>query len=179
MVPPQDVAVPALIRFFVELCLLRRAPQDLPASPFLFWLTLAADLAAGLVVGLVSGLGPGSSLLQGTAELALMLGLLYWALRMTRHPGRFIQAATALLGTGALVGVLAVVPLSLDPTGSEASNAAALGAFLLLALVAWHIVISGHILRHSFGITMGQGIAIAVAFQVLAIALIGVLFGQV
>ncbi|MBN2887262.1 MAG: hypothetical protein JXM75_11210 [Chromatiaceae bacterium] len=167
----------ALIRFFIELCALRRAPQQLPASEALFAVVLAADLVAGLLVGLMAGQGPGTSLLQGLAEIALMLGALQLALRIFKHPRRFLQAATALLGSGALIGLLALIPLSMNPTGSATTDLAALGAVLFLALVVWSLVVTGHILRHTFELTLGQGVAIAVAFEILAVALIGTLLG--
>ncbi|WP_295384558.1 hypothetical protein [uncultured Thiodictyon sp.] len=167
----------ALIRFFVELCLLRRAPQDLPASDTLLRLALSVDLVAGVLVGLASGLGLGSSVAQGIAELAFQLGLLYAALRLTGHLGRFTQSATALLGSGALFGLLALGPLGLSPTGSEESDAAALGAFLLLGLVVWNLVVIGHIVRHTFGLSLAQGVVVGLAYEVSAIVLIAVLFG--
>ena len=166
----------ALIRFFIELCLLRRAPQDLPASEALFRVALGTNLLAGLLVGQVSGQPVLSSLVQGIAELALELGLLYGALRLTGHLGRFTQAGTALLGTGTLIAVVALAPLALNPTGSQESDAAALGAFLLLLVVVWNLLVSGHIVRHTFGISLGQGVAVAVGYEVLAITLISMLF---
>jgi len=169
--------VQALIRFFVELCALRRTPQQLPASEVLLAVVLAVDLVAGLLVGLMAGQGPGTSLLQGVAEIALMLGALQLALRIVKHPRRFLQAATALLGSGALIGLLALIPLSMNPTGSATTDLAALGAVLFLALVVWSLVVTGHILRHTFDLTLGQGAAIAVAFEILAVALIGSLLG--
>jgi hypothetical protein len=169
--------VQALIRFYFELCLLRRAPQDLPASTALFWTVLAVELAIGLAVGLAAGLPLGASLAQDVLEATLMLGALYGGLYFTRHPGRFIQAASALLGTSALISLVALVPLSLNPTASEETDAAALGAVLLLALMVWSVVVAGHILRHTFGISLAQGVAIAVAFQILAIGLLGGLLG--
>jgi hypothetical protein len=173
----QDAQVQALIRFFFELCLLRRAPQDLPASRPLVWTLVGAELLVGLLVGLAAGLHPATSLAQGLAELALTLGALYLALLLVRHPGRFDQAASALLGTGALLGLFAVLPLAMDATGSEETDAAALGAVLLLALLVWSIAVTGHILRHTFGIGLAQGAAIALGFEVFAIATLGALFG--
>jgi hypothetical protein len=168
--------VQALIQFFIELCLLRKAPQDLPGSDVLFRLTLAADLVVGVLVGLAAGLSVTTGLLQGGLEIAMMLGALYGALMLTGHPARFQQAATALLGTGALIGIIAVAPLAMNATGTEETDAAALGAVLLLALMVWSVVVTGHILRHTFAITLGQGAAVAVAFELLAIALLGGLF---
>ena len=166
-----------LITFFLDLCLLRRAPQDLPASDALFWVTLAADLCAGLLVGLASDMGLGLSLIQGATELALLLGLLHIGLYFTGRLGRFTQSATALLGTGALISLIAVLPLALHPTGSEDSDAATLGAVLLLALVVWSIVVTGHIVRHTFNLTLGQGVGVALAVELLTISAMGLLFG--
>ncbi|WP_295404012.1 hypothetical protein [uncultured Thiocystis sp.] len=167
----------ALLIFFVELCALRRAPQDLPASAILLWLMLFADLFAGLLVGMTAGISLWASLLQGIVEIALMLAALTVALQLMKRPGRFLQAGTALLGSGALLGLLALMPLSLHPTGSQETNLAALGAFLLLGLVIWGVVVTGHILRHTFGLTLGQGAAIAIAFEIAAITLVTGLFG--
>lgn len=167
----------ALIKFFVELCLLRRLPQDLPASEMLLGLALAADLAVGVLVGITAGLSWLTSLLQGVSELLLMLLVLYAALTQLKRRARFLQAATALLGSGAVLGLVAIPPLTLNPTGSQESDLAALGAFLLLGLVIWGILVTGHILRHTFSITLGQGSAIAVAFQIVAITLVTSLFG--
>lgn len=168
----------ALILFFVELCLLRRAPQDLPASETLLGLALAANLVAGVLVGATAGLSLASNLAQGIAEIALTLGALQVALRLTGHPGRFMQAATAILGTGALVAVAAVIPMAMNATGSDETDAATLGAILLLALIVWSIVIAGHILRHTFSISLGQGAAISFAFELFSISLLGALFGS-
>jgi hypothetical protein len=38
-------------------------------------------------------------------------------------------------------------------------------------------VVTGHILRHTFQISLGQGAAIAVAFKVGVVLLIGLAFG--
>ena len=169
--------MPALIRFFVELCLLRRAPQDLPASPLLFRLAFAADLGAGLLVGLMSRQPFLTDLIQSLTEIALQLGVLYGALRLTGHPGRFLQAATALLGASVLVGIVVLAPLSLNPGDSGASGTAAFGSFVLLLVVVWNLVITGHIIRHTFGIGLGAGIAAALGFELIAITLISALFG--
>lgn len=169
----------ALILFFIHLCALRRAPQDLPASETLFALALIADLLTAMLVGLITGLSGLSGLVQGSAEIALMLAALYAVLTLLKLGTRFLQAATALLGSGALLGLLALIPLSLNPTGEETTDLATLGAFLLLALVVWSIVVSGHILRHTFAITLGQGAAIAITFEVGTIILVRLLFGGI
>ncbi|MBK1702372.1 hypothetical protein [Thiococcus pfennigii] len=165
----------ALIQFFFELCLLRRAPQDLPASDWLFRLVLAASFLVGVLAALIAGLPLALGVLQSLAQLALLLTVLYFGLGWLRRPGRFLQAATALLGTGTLLSLLALVPiglLPLEPSGGDGT----LAALLLLALFAWSIVVSGHILRHTLGVTLGQGAAIAILYELASLVLLGGLF---
>jgi hypothetical protein len=177
-VSPKEVTVQALIIFFVELCALRRAPQDLPSSEILLALVVLASLVTGLLVGLVAGLSIGLSLVQTFAEIVLTLGVLYGALLLMRRASRFIQAATSLLGVGVVIGILALIPLTFNPTGSQETDLAALGALMLLVLFVWSVVVTGHILRHTFDITLGQGAAIAVGFKIMTVLLVGTLFGS-
>jgi hypothetical protein len=176
-VSPKDVTVQALILFFVELCALRRTPQDLPASEILLAVVAVASLVVGLMIGIVADLSIGASFAQTLAEMALTLGALFVALRVMRLGARFTQSATALLGSGVVIGAIALIPLSFNPTGSEESDLAALGALLLLVVFVWSVVVTGHILRHTFQISLGQGAAIAVAFKVGVVLLIGLAFG--
>lgn len=166
----------ALILFFVELCALRRTPQDLPASEILLAVVALASLVVGVMIGLVADLSFGASFAQTLFELAMTLGGLFFALRLMRLDARFIQSATALLGSGIVIGVIALIPLSFNPTGSQETDLAALGALLLLVVFVWSVVVSGHILRHTFQITLGQGAAIAVAFKVGVVLLMGIAF---
>lgn len=165
----------ALIRFFVELCLLRRAPQDLPGSSTLLGLILVINLVASVLVGLAAGLAAPVALGQGLADAVLTLGLLHLALSLTRRPARFLQLATALLGTGALLSLVAVAPLLLL-SGAESRGETSLAGLPLIFLLFWSLLVTGHILRHGFDLRLGQGVLIAVAYNVLASTLINTLF---
>jgi hypothetical protein len=166
-----------LIQFFVELCLLRRAPQDLPASSALLGLTLAADLVAGALLGSLAGLTPAAAMAEGLLDVLFTLALLYFALQALGRSARFVQTATALLGAGAVIGTVAIVPLSLAPLGGAGNgDLAALVGLLFLVLIAWSILVTGHILRHCFDLRLGQGVVIAVAYNLLSYSLIGGLF---
>lgn len=167
----------ALIIFFVELCALRRAPQDLPASEILLGIVALANLVIGGLVGLVARVAIGPILSRTIAVIALTLLALYGALRLVGRDARFMQSATALLGSEALIGALMLIPLSFDPFGSQETELAALGALLFIALIVWGLVVTGHILRHTFEITLAQGAAIAFAFKVGAALLVGFVFG--
>jgi hypothetical protein len=165
----------ALIQFYFELCLLRKAPQDLSASSALLGVTCGADLLMGMVLAATVGLAPGLGLLQSLADVILMLALLYGAMSLLGRLPRFQQTATALLGSGALIGFIAVVPLSLLPQSSE-QQASGGAVLLFLAVIVWSILVAGHILRHAFDLRLGQGVGIAVVYNFFAYSLVGGLF---
>jgi hypothetical protein len=99
-----SVTLITLFQFFVDLCLLRRNPQDLPASTALFGVILVVALFAGLLLALTAGAGFGQAFAQSVLDLLLLLGVLHVALKATDKQARYVQTATALLGADALIG---------------------------------------------------------------------------
>jgi hypothetical protein len=161
-----------LLRLFIDICLLRVTPQELPAAPILRRLTLFAYLVSGLLV-----LAPGEGVMRAAGmvmvDAGVMLALLAAALHWRRHPARFDQAATALLGTGALLGLLLLPVLVLGRAGESVAGA----AFpLWLALFLWGLVVSAHILRHALELPMAGGMLAAVVYFSVSLVLIEMLF---
>lgn len=161
-----------IFNFFVELALLRRAPQDLPPSQALLFLVLMVGLCAGLLLAMTAGVGLASGLLQSLLDLALMLGALSLALRLLERRERFLQTATALVGVDTLITLMALLPVGLARPVDRDSGLLALAGLLFLLLVAWSVLAIGHILRHAFGLTLLQGAAIAIGFDLLSFLII-------
>lgn len=171
-------ALGAIVNFFIELALLRRPPQDLPASQVLLALVMVAGLGTSLLLSATSGVSLGIGLAQGVLDLALMLAVLYGGLNLQGRSARFPQTATALVGTDTLVGLIALAPLGFVANSGEDSEVFALAGLLFLALVVWSVVIAGHILRHAFGWTLAQGVGVAVGYKFMALLVVGTLTGQ-
>lgn len=163
----------ALLNYFVDLCLLRSTPQDLPASSALFGLTALANLLVGALLVVGETFGPLMALAESLTEIALLLLALFLALRWQNRLERLAQVATAILGSGALMGLVA---LPLVGLGSSDSGAAALGGFLLLGLVVWSVVVLGHILRHAFDLTLSQGVIVGLFYTLISFQLIASVF---
>ncbi len=161
-----------LIRLIFDICLLRAAPQDVPAAPVLFWLALAAYLATGLLA-----LGPGEGLARAGGMVVVDAGALMLLLAATLHwrghPARFGQAATALLGTGALLGVLLLPVLALGRAGEAAAG---LAFPFWVVLFLWGLVVTAHILRHALELPLAGGTLAAVAYFAVSLTLIETLF---
>ncbi|MBL3589057.1 MAG: hypothetical protein JMN24_04580 [gamma proteobacterium endosymbiont of Lamellibrachia anaximandri] len=161
----------ALLNFFVDLCLLRAAPQDLPASGVILAGTFLLNILVSLLMIVDARHGPGLALIESLFETFLMLVVLYLALRTRRLRGRFQQSATALMGSGLLLGLLAL-PLVAWSHRSESTEA----SLLLLLLIIWSIVVLGHIIRHTFGLTLNIGVALGVLYTMLAWSMVARLF---
>ena len=163
----------AIIHFFIDLCLLRRAPQDLPASPVIFALVVAASTFGSMLLAFSAGEKAVIGLLQGLLDIGFTLALLYAILRLVDKPARVLQTATALIGVDTLIGLVALLPLSLAASADETSGLLVLAGFLFLGLVVWGVLATAHILRHAFEIRLMQGVFLAIAYDVLAFVVIG------
>lgn len=168
-------ALKRLVSYFAELCFLRAAPQDLSASGLMFGLTFGVNLAVTLLLVASTEADRLTALWQSLLDTALMLGALYLVLRAKAWAGRFVQTSTALLGSSALLGLLTLpmVQLGRGPTDSIATVAA---AWLLVVVLAWSMLVMGHILRHALELRLGQGVLIAVAFSMVTYVLINAVF---
>jgi hypothetical protein len=153
-----------LLNLFVDICLLRAGPQQLPASGFLLLVTALLGLLSGTVVIVASFGGVFPALQAQLLDLLLLLGLLRAGLVARGRQARFLQSAIALLGSGVVINLL-VMPLQLaigdDPAGSTIGGLAVL---LYLALLLWSMVVMGHILHHAFNIHLTGGIVLSLGY---------------
>lgn len=160
-----------ILRLFLDLCLFRKGPEDTPASPFLFALTLLGYALVGLFI-LSFQTGVDVALLQVVVEEGMNLAFLRVLLWAVRKPHRFVQAAIALVGTDALINLLAL-PLLL------AQGVAGLGGMVhlpLLVMMVWHVVVSGMIFGRAISRPLSVGVAVALLYTVLSILLMARLF---
>ena len=157
-----------LFNLFLDICLFRKGPKDVPASAALLKLCLLAYGLSGLLVLMLSTPIP-IALLQILLDLILLGGLLHLALLVRRHPRRFEQTLSALTGTGTFMALLAL-PLM---TWIIGGGSAELPSVLLLALMVWSIAIMAHILRQTFETSIWIGAICALGYTFLSWTLTG------
>ncbi|HCK82268.1 MAG TPA: hypothetical protein PK880_01570 [Candidatus Competibacter sp.] len=160
-----------LFNLFLDICLFRKAPQDVPASTPLLKMCLLAYALSGLLVLLISA-PVAVALLQTLLDMALLGGLLYLGLTLRRHPQRFAQTLGALTGSGALLGSLAL-PLMFWISQQGREGDIELPSLLLLGLMVWSIAVMAHILRHAFETSIWQGALYALGYTFLSWTLTG------
>lgn len=170
----------SLLESIRDILLLRRGPQDLPFSATLLGTLILCALAIGLAVSAqrvpVAVAAP-----QLGFEVLLLLALAWIPLAVAKRRERFIQTATALVAAAiafnllAVPVVLGVGELPRDPRALTTLQVV-LG-WLSLALLAWKLVVSGHVLRHALDVPLRIGVLIAAAFLAGEVVLNLALFG--
>lgn len=157
----------SLVRAFWSICVLRAAPQDLPASRVLFGLALTANIISNIVVSvsaLLNTIAFGRVVLAACVETLAMLSAVYLLLSIVGHRARAVQTLTALAGTAAVINVLAMPMVWISPLFANLNNPFAL---LLVVLVLWSVVIVAHILRHALSITVVPAGLLAIGYAFL------------
>ena len=165
----------AILNPFVQICLLRQGPQDLPTSGILLGLTLAAHTLMAILLSNIS-LSVASAFLAGLLDTVMLVTLAGTLLYVQRRGARILQTVTALAGTGAIITFIAL-PISGWLHGADQS--AGEGGFallLLLILTGWSLAVAAHIFRHALSIPYFFGLILAVVFYAISISVFRALF---
>ena len=165
----------ALIFRFFDICLLRAAPQDLPASAFLLRAAVMTNIVFGSLMAYPER-GMPQAFIEVLFDFALLTLLLYGALQWRQRPERFAQTLTALMGTNVILSFFAM-PVVYAITGSPDGESAGWALQLFLLLVIWNITVMAHILRHSLSLHIGYTFIMSVGYVVLAGFLTLTIFG--
>jgi len=135
-----------LVRLFAQIALLRRGPQDLPASMLLLVLTVLGYLCVNFLLDSV--LPPdnnwGGPLLADTAFMLLWyIGLL----RLLGRPERILQTTTAVFGFQAVLSPLLVAAEWLMGRFGEDLTWQVPVTCVGLLLLAWLIAANSHVVK--------------------------------
>ena len=149
----------------VQIALLRAGPQDLPAGPAPL---IAALLMWWLLVAPMLLLAPEPlPFTDALLTFAVQLALIHFVLLVNRRPRRFAQAAQAMFGTGALIGLLNL-PLWLSPGPPIPAP------FVFMALIGlcWSLAVDGHVWRHALELPYAGGLGVAVLVFLLQLVIL-------
>jgi hypothetical protein len=167
----------SLFRFFLQLCLLRTRPQDLPSSEVLLGLTAAVNVVIGAVVVTPTLGSPMTALMASLLDTLVLGGAVALLLRFRNHPERFVQTATAALGVSAVIAVLSLPLQWMLPADAESvTGTAEMASLLFLVLIIWLQVALGHVLRHALDVSLALGIGLAFLYSMISGVVIQSLF---
>jgi hypothetical protein len=163
------------LRIFMDIVLWRRGPQDLPESGLLLGITFAAYVLVN-ALQLVLLDEPASAWVFFIVVDPVLLTAWVWAvLRLYGRTARFPQAASAVLGTGALLGVVFYLPLQILMSGLAVDPTSPLAGVTALGVVVVFALVTGRILKLATDSSLFTGIAAALVYFLVVNELVGAL----
>lgn len=161
-----------LIVLFVDICLFKKGPQDVPASRLLFGLALAAYWIVGIALlslqsDWLEAIG------QAVTESLLLLVFCWVLLLLTNRLSRLLQTTTALLATDALISLPGALLLSWWLARPDA----AVLQFGLVALTIWHLAVISQVLRLAVSRPLAFGVVLALTYVGVTYTIMTMLFG--
>jgi len=161
---PKDMS--EFIRLFTQIALLRRGPQDLPASGLLLVLTVAAYFGINFIVSTV--LPPDNRWRESLAVDTLFTLLWYLLLlRLVGRPERTLQTTTAVFGFQTVLAPLLVGSEWLMQRFSEDTTWQVPVTCAGLLLFIWLIAINSHVVKAALEWSATSSVALVI-LQTLA-----------
>lgn len=160
---------------FIDIALHRRGPEDLPASQFLLGLVLLAYLVvSALTLTVISATR--THVILVLLELVADLGVVFLLLQFFQKGTRFLQTATALVGTGVVLGVIYIPLLRWDELLAAPPTELTTPRFLILLLFIWSLDVAGFILSRALGKPYIVGVSIVIVYELASMNLREALF---
>lgn len=165
--------MPELVKLIWDICCLRRGPQDVPYSPALLALLCVASIGLQQLVALLVG-AESEPLFSAVAAALFTLAALFFLLTVRNLRSRFVQTACAWFGCAMLFFLLTLPLLLMTGPTPPTSGAAPMQIFaglLALPLLIWKLMVDAHVLRHSLNVPFLAGMAIAVLWLIIGLAI--------
>ena len=135
-----------LIQLFAQIALLRRGPQDLPASALLLGMTIVGFAAINFLIGAV--LPPSDDWPQRVAvDVVFTVGWYFLLLRLAGRSERTLQTTTAVFGFQAVLAPLLVVALWLLQRFKQDTTWQLPVALIWLTLFVWVVAANSHVVK--------------------------------
>ena len=152
-----------LWNLFFSICCFNKGPEDVPMSREFLSLSLLVYGLASFILALPSQ-PVGIALLSGLIDTFLLAVLCYFLLYSWRKPERWVQATTALSGTGIIFSA-AAIPLFYLLAYIGAEEPVALWLFLLVAiLLFWNVAVMAHIMKNALSSSFAVGVLAALFY---------------
>ncbi len=159
-----------LIVLFFQIAILRKGPQQVPASKWLLRLLLPAYVVINALLLWLNDYGY-EAFLQIAIDFALMAGFTWPLLYFAGKLPRFQQTLGALLGTDIIISFFSL-PVAVSLNG-QVTEFAFIG---MLLLMLWHWLVCGHIFRHALDRPLFFGLALAFLYILISSQVMSLIF---
>lgn len=164
-----------LLRFWLDLCLMRAAPQDGPASSLLLAIAACCYFLAS-AFSLSGSYGLAAAWPIALTELLLLAIFVTTLLYLFGMRARVLQTLSALTGAGCIIGVLSIPLVILTGPVEADTQLPVVLSLAWLALLAWNLGVTASIMRHALSRSFAVGLGVALVYMVISMQIITALF---
>ncbi len=158
---------------FFQIATFQKGPQDVPVSSMVLRIVLPVYVAINSLILFLNG-ALSTALLQIAVDFALIVLFCWPLLYVSGKLPRFPQTLAAMLGTDAVISFFALPAIA-----TLNSHANDLAYFAMLALVLWHWLVSGHIMKHALDRSLFFGLGLALLYIMLSSQIMAALFPEI
>ncbi len=151
-----------LIRLFTQIALLRRGPQDVPASALLLALTVAGYFLISWVLNSLFPPYRGPWFAHLCVDVVFTLAFYGLLLNLVRRPERFLQTTTAVYGFRAILSPLLITAVWLTRRFEQDSVWYFPASLLGFAVLIWVIAANSHITKAALEWSMPTSVAVVI-----------------
>lgn len=158
----------ALCKLFWEMCLLRVGPERVPAAGALLLLVVVLDLL--VEVGWLSVVGTHSLFYTFLSVAGIWFvgqTLIFLLLKFKNFSARLVPTLIAWNGTDILLSCIVILFQLLFLVPSLHTSLISFLALFLNLILVWSALVKGFIFSRALSVSLFQGTALAIAFNVL------------
>jgi len=157
-----------LAKLFMRMWILRANPQDLPASQVLTY-GLAFVYVVISTLSVISRISLPAAFAASMLDLGLLVLTVHALLAIAKVPERGMQTLSAIFGASIVLVIVSTAMMAIADTPSVRGT-------MLLMLLAWYLLIFGHVLRQAISMPVLLGALIGLLYLMLSAALTSTLF---
>ena len=166
-----------LIRYWLDVCLLRAAPQDGPASRFILGIAVSCYMMVSVLV-LTGSYGMLAGSQVALLELGLLAVFVAVLLYMQGKTARINQTLSAMTGAGTVLGLLALPLVFYSGPVRADESLPVLLSIAWLFLLFWNLLVSAHIMRHALTCSFAIGMGVSLLYMLISMQFVATLFPQ-
>jgi hypothetical protein len=160
-----------LARLYAQIALLRKKPQDVPASTLLLISTALAYFIVNLVIGSLLPPISGPWALMVAVDVAVTVAWYGALLRVVGKPERFIQTTTAIFGYQTVLAPLSIASGWLIRRFSEDAAWQFPLTLIFLIVLAWTVAVNSHVVKAALEWSTASCVALVI-LQIMVMQLI-------
>ncbi|PHS22340.1 MAG: hypothetical protein COA83_11930 [Methylophaga sp.] len=167
-----------IISRFIDLCLFRASPSDVPASAWLLKITLLSYFVLSLIVNKLDNTW-NTSFFVSLADIAVMVIIVGLLLTFRGFQSRYTQVIIALAGAGCCMAIIGFPIIwwffQIEPEQQTASFA----LLMMVVLLIWSLMVMAQIFRHSLEVKSATAMLITIAYIMITLVVTGLVMSGV